>query len=78
VATETAGAKEIIQDGVTGLLVPIADVDRLTESIVALLKDRQRRIQIGIAAREAVSAQFSIERMIEETEEIYRAVIEEK
>jgi glycosyltransferase involved in cell wall biosynthesis len=78
VATETAGAREIIQDGMTGLLVPIADVDRLTESIFALLNDRQRRIQMGIAAREAVSAQFSIERMIDETEEIYRAVIQEK
>jgi L-malate glycosyltransferase len=78
VATETAGAKEIIQDGMTGLLVPIGDVDRLTESIVTLLKDRQRRIQMGTAAQEAVSIQFSLERMVKETEEIYRAVIQEK
>jgi glycosyltransferase involved in cell wall biosynthesis len=78
VATETAGAKEIIQDGVTGLLVPVADVDRLTECILTLLRDRKRRIQMGIAAQEAVSTQFDVERMIHETEEIYRAVIEEK
>jgi glycosyltransferase involved in cell wall biosynthesis len=78
VATETAGAKEIIQDGVTGLLGPVADVDRLTESILTLLKDKGRRLQIGMDAQEAVSMQFSLERMIDETEEIYRAIIEER
>jgi glycosyltransferase involved in cell wall biosynthesis len=78
VATETAGAKEIIQDGLTGLLVPVGDVDGLTESIVTLLNDRQRRIQMGIAAQNAVSMQFSVERMIDETEEVYRSVIQEK
>lgn len=78
VATETAGAKEIIQDGVTGLLIPIADVDRLTESVITLLKDKDRRLQIGVAAQEAVSTQFDVERMIEQTEKIYRAVLQEK
>ena len=76
VATETAGAKEIIQDGMTGLLVPVGDVDRLAERVLTLLKDKDRRLQIGMTAQEAVSAQFDLERMIDETEEIYRAVIE--
>lgn len=75
VSTKTAGASEIVQDEVTGLLVPVGDTGSLTESLMTLLGDRERRLQIGRAAQKAVSAQFSVERMIDETEEIYRGVI---
>ena len=40
VATKTEGAQEIIQNGHTGLLVPVADADTLAESIVELLKTK--------------------------------------
>jgi len=54
VATETAGAGEIIQDGVTGLLVPISDLNKLTQSVLSLLNDREQRLRIGSAAYRAV------------------------
>jgi glycosyltransferase involved in cell wall biosynthesis len=76
VATETEGAKEIIQPGETGLLVPIRDVDKLAEAVLELLDNKDRRIRLGRAAQQSVGAQFAIERMIDETEEIYRAEIE--
>jgi glycosyltransferase involved in cell wall biosynthesis len=77
VATETEGAKEIIQPGETGLLVPIRDVDKLAEAVLELLDNKDRRIRLGRAAQQSVGAQFAIERMIDETEEIYRAEIEQ-
>lgn len=72
VATETEGALEIIQSGETGLLVPIRDVDKLAAAILELLGNKDRRIHMGRAAQQSVAAQFSVERMIDETEEIYR------
>jgi glycosyltransferase involved in cell wall biosynthesis len=76
VATETEGAKEIIQPGETGLLVPLRDVDKLAEAVLELLGDKDRRVRLGRAAHQSVVAQFGVERMINETEEIYRAEIE--
>lgn len=76
VATATEGAREIIQSDETGLLVPLGDAVALAGAIVELLGDQDRRRRLGTAAQRAVAARFSVERMIEQTEEIYRAEIE--
>ncbi len=72
VATETAGAQEIIQHGKIGLLVPVGDVAALAESINDLLKDEERRGRIGSRAREVVRSLFSLDLMVEAIERIYR------
>jgi glycosyltransferase involved in cell wall biosynthesis len=77
VSTETEGAREIIRSGETGLLVPISDVDKLAAAILVLLKEKALRVRLGTAARQAALANFGLERMIVETEEIYRAEIQE-
>ncbi|HEV7681983.1 MAG TPA: glycosyltransferase family 4 protein [Pyrinomonadaceae bacterium] len=77
VATETEGALELIENGQTGLSVPIRDVDRLAESILLLLKEERERIRLGRAAQREAAASFGVERMIVETEAIYRAEVEE-
>ena len=71
VATATEGAREVIDDQETGLLVPIGDVTRLAESIALLLSDDERRRQIGTRAREVVKAKFSLQRMVDDIEQIY-------
>jgi len=71
VATETEGAREVIEDQKTGLLVPIGHVDSLAESIVMLLRDKDKRNQLGGQAREAINERFSLKRMVDEIEKIY-------
>jgi glycosyltransferase involved in cell wall biosynthesis len=78
VATETGGAREIIRAGETGLLVPVVDVMRLGDGIISLLGNKGLRNRMGSSAQDSVSAQFGVERMIEETEELYRMAIAEK
>ena len=75
VATETAGAREIIRSGETGLLVPVGDIDKLAEAVLMLLAEKEKRIDMGAAAQRAVLAQFSLRRMIDETERIYTEVL---
>ena len=72
VATATEGAREVIDDRETGLLVPIGDVTRIADSIAMLLADGERRRQIATRARDAVNARFSLKRMVDEIEQIYR------
>jgi glycosyltransferase involved in cell wall biosynthesis len=75
VATETEGARELIETGETGTLVPIGNVDKLAEAVAALLRDKNERERLGMAAQRHAVASFSVERMVAETEEIYLAEI---
>lgn len=75
IATATAGAREIISDGLTGRLVPIGDAAELAKGISDLLNDSQQREDLSANARKAVTERFSLERMIAETENVYRDVL---
>lgn len=77
VATRTDGAGEIIDDGVTGLLVPIGDANSMAQAMAGLLEDDKQRRKLAAAASAAVRRRFSLERMVDETEQIYRDVLRE-
>ena len=71
VATATEGARGIVDDGVTGSIVPIGDVRALASSVAALLGDESLRHALGTRARESALARFGLERMAAETERVY-------
>ncbi len=71
VATETEGAREVVEDQKTGLLVPIGDVERMAELIATLLNHKESRREMGARAKEAANARFSLKRMVDEIEKIY-------
>lgn len=71
VATGTAGAREIIRDGETGLLVHIGDADELADALIDLLGRADRRTRLGEAGQLDVTARFGIEPMIDSTQKIY-------
>jgi glycosyltransferase involved in cell wall biosynthesis len=73
VATETEGAREIIRTGETGLLTPISNPNELAAAIQSLFNDEATRLRIAEAAQRDVAERFNVERMVDETEEIYRA-----
>ncbi len=73
VATETEGAREVVADKETGLLVPIGNTQRLAESMLALLSDGDMRRRLREAARADVNERFSLDRMVDEIEKIYSA-----
>jgi glycosyltransferase involved in cell wall biosynthesis len=75
VASSTAGARSIIEDGVTGRLVPIRDVEALAENILRLLSDAAERSRLRDAARAVGRERFSLESMVTATEQVYRAAL---
>ena len=75
VSTETEGAREIIQDGKTGRLVPIGDAERTAQAIISLLRDSETRKQMADAAQTAAKERFSLARMVDETEALYGEVL---
>ena len=53
------GTPEVIEDGVTGLLVDREDVAALERALVRLLKDEKGRAQMGAAARARLEERFT-------------------
>jgi glycosyltransferase involved in cell wall biosynthesis len=63
----------LIKEGDTGLLVPIGDVDAMASNILRLLMNADERMRLGQLAQNYAAANFSLERMVDETERIYGA-----
>jgi glycosyltransferase involved in cell wall biosynthesis len=75
VATATDGAREMIEDGVTGNLVPAGDAASLARAMLQLLRDDDERGRMSKRAREESRARFSLERMVDATENVYREAL---
>src|SRR5204862_6565336 len=73
VATETEGAKEVVEDQKTGMLVPIGNVESIASAVNGVLVDSERRRNLGARAKEIASHKFSLKRMVDEIERIYAA-----
>ncbi len=78
VATSVGGTPEVVRDGETGLLVPPDAPFTLGEAMGRLLDDPALRHRLGEAARRRVSAEFSTERMVSGTLEVYRRVVKRR
>lgn len=78
VATDIKGNREVIADGVDGLLVPPADPQLLANAIVELLEDRERARRMRTKAREKVREHFSQEAMVENTLRWYGLPLEDQ
>ena len=50
VATDIRGCRQVVDDGVTGLLVPVGDVKALAAALSSLVADGERRQTMGAAA----------------------------
>jgi glycosyltransferase involved in cell wall biosynthesis len=78
VASRVATIPEVVLDGETGLLVPASDPGALAEAVAQLADDPERARALGEAGRERLREHFSIEKMVGDTELLYRQVLEER
>ena len=76
VASDTGGLPEVIQDGVTGMLVPPEQPAALGAAIATLIADPTRRRAMGHAAHERAIQNYSPSRMAREYLTLYSAIIE--
>jgi glycosyltransferase involved in cell wall biosynthesis len=77
VASAVGGLPEIVDDGVTGLLVPPGDPDTLARAIRELAGDPGRAEAFGRAGRARAVEAFSQERCTDRIEALYRAALRE-
>jgi len=72
VATDVSGVGEIVEDGVTGRLVPPEDSERLAGALLDLLGDARERRSLRENALSLVRREFNLERMIDELDALIR------
>ena len=75
VASKVGGLEEVLQDGLTALLVPPGDVAALAQAIVRLHDDRELCCQLGEHAQRLQRAQYSLAAMTEHYLSVYRDVL---
>jgi glycosyltransferase involved in cell wall biosynthesis len=68
------GIPELVEEGVSGVLVPTADPDDLARAVESLLLDPVRRATIGAAARMRARERFSAPVIVPRYEALYHRV----
>ena len=74
VATRVGGVPELVEDRVTGFLVPPEDPDALAEALQKLIANPELRRRMGRAGREKALREFTLDRMLQETERVYNGI----
>ena len=69
------GANEMIEDGKSGLLIPVANPKAMAGAIVRVLKDSELREKLSQNARERAQS-FTLEKAVSEYEKLFRKVVE--
>ena len=78
IATRVGDHPLVVEDGLSGQLVPPGDADAIAHAVLQLLGDRARASRLGEAARRTARTRFSLERMVKETEALYEELLDRK
>ena len=76
ITTDVPGCRECVEDGVNGYLVPAKDADSLADAIKLLLMDAEKRDEFGRNSRLLAEKEFSIDKVIDLTFNIYNKYLE--
>lgn len=73
VATDVGGNPELVRDQVNGILIPVKSPEHLAQAMRTILDDSELAKRFGHAAKTMATERFSLEKMITDTQALYRA-----
>ena len=65
------------QDGVTGLTVEPSDIEGLAQALKKMTIDKDCRTRMGKAARQRVEKEYTMEKMLQKTYDLYEKLVRE-
>jgi glycosyltransferase involved in cell wall biosynthesis len=77
IATDAGGTGELVEHGVTGLLIPVGRPEMLKAAIESLWKDPSLAERLVAGASQRVAENFAASQMLDQTERVLRGVLEE-
>ena len=75
VGSDAGGLPEVVRHAESGYLLPVGDVEGMATRTIEILKDDERRREMGQAARHRVESLFGAERVVGEYEAVYARVL---
>jgi glycosyltransferase involved in cell wall biosynthesis len=69
------GAREVVEHGVNGYVVPMKDAAAVAEALLPFVRDPVLRKQLGSAGKKMVNESWRVETMVEQIDELYRRLI---
>jgi len=75
VATDVSGSQDLVEDGVSGLLVPVANVEALTSAMIRMLEDPTRSIEMGRRGYESVKEKCDINKVTSRYIQLYQQIL---
>lgn len=78
VATKVGGVPEVVEDGVSGVLVPLGCIQSMTQAAIEILQNPELAREMGRAGRRRVMELFDQNRIVSQYEDLYARVLGEK
>jgi L-malate glycosyltransferase len=75
VGSDAGGLPEVVRHAESGYLLPVGDVDGMATRTIEILRDDERRREMGAAARHRVESLFDAERVVSQYEAVYAQVL---
>jgi glycosyltransferase involved in cell wall biosynthesis len=66
---------DVVREGEDGFLVDPGDVDALAERLARLAADPELRERLGAAGRARVIPRYSVERLVDDVDRLYRSLL---
>jgi glycosyltransferase involved in cell wall biosynthesis len=77
VATRVGGVPDVVREGEDGFLVELGEPDELAERLERLARDPELRARMGKAGRARVLRRYAVERLVDDVDRLYRALLSE-
>ena len=75
IASNVGGIPEIVEDGITGLLVPPGDPESLAKAIIEITQHPKEAMKLGERGRERVKRYFSLDVYVQKIEKVYKEIL---
>jgi glycosyltransferase involved in cell wall biosynthesis len=73
VTTDVPGCRDVVEEGVSGIIVPVRDAPALADAIEKLLASSELRVAYGLAGRRKAEREFGVRTVVEQTLALYES-----
>ena len=77
IVTKTGGGPELVEHGVSGLIIETCSAAAISEAIVQLARDPQQNARMGVAAQARIQSNFNTVTTVEQTLGLYRELLDQ-
>ena len=75
VASRVGGVPDVVDDGESGFLVEVGDIEALADRLEQLARDPELRARLGRTGRKRVVPRYRVERLVDDVDELYRELL---